>query len=450
MAWSSCGHGFLLGYLLLCLVLFVQYRSVSCQKIFRPCLNEEKLCFGMPADCISSDQGQNGCTVLTRIVSMPNPEEGAQVELFIRSNAVSEDGGGDGYAAFGISTDQLMGDDLFTCCSVYSNGTIVVAEGYNRGKSPEMLSRPVGIYRATTGREDDWFKCSWIQKGRTVYAGTSFDIVRTPYHLLLARGPIRNNQIRYHDEKLASSQPIRLQSIGTVIASSAVPYLIKLHGSLMLIAWMGFVSVSIMIARHYKSSWSNQTVCGVKIWFALHRALMVCAILFMILGMTSVFIHVGGWRANNPHQFLGAMANFLMILQPIGALFRCSPEHPKRETFNWVHWFCGNLAHILALSAIFFSATLQSIKLPAAFLWSTVVFVVTHVIVHLIMQVYSVFSHRKQVDVVAMTMADYQNGEMVVTQSKQERPNDSFKQTMLGLYVRKDTTIKRMPKAVRN
>jgi len=38
----------------------------------------------------------------------------------------------------------------------------------------------------------------------------------------------------------------------------------------MIIAWLGCVSIGIIMARHYKNAWPNTKLCGVKIWFAVN------------------------------------------------------------------------------------------------------------------------------------------------------------------------------------
>ena len=37
----------------------------------------------------------------------------------------------------------------------------------------------------------------------------------------------------------------------------------------MVIAWLGCVSVALFIARYLKDFWQNDTVFGVKLWFAV-------------------------------------------------------------------------------------------------------------------------------------------------------------------------------------
>lgn len=409
------------------LLVLDAFDLIVCQKLVQPCLNREKLCFGLPANCINS-QGQDECKMLVRLAPTVN-SNGIEVELFAEDSLVE---GASRWFALGISDDKQMGDDLVAYCIHYSNGTVDIGEAYNEGQEPVRIEEKF-ITNKKGNRDDGWLKCSWRHKGRVRVKGKTFDVIRTPYHLLLAHGPTEGEPmwLGYHRERLASNEATKLLLVNQVVsASTALDDLVKFHASLMLIAWLGFVSVSIMIARHYKDSWKNQTVWGVKIWFALHRGLMICALLFVALGMTSIFLHAG-WRVNGLHQYLGILANILMLIQPIGALLRPSPDSPKRELFNWIHWTFGNLAHILAISAVFFVVKMTSLKVTSAFLWVMVIYVVVHVLVHIIMQFHSLLSQPNKVD--DMAMNDYHNNGF--NQVRDEKISDSFKQTMLGLYV---------------
>lgn len=77
-----------------------------------------------------------------------------------------------------------------------------------------------------------------------------------------------------------------MQSVG-IVRTGGASLLVKFHGelisaikltpnynfsfagSLMIIAWIGFTSIAILMARHYRQDWENRTLCGVKIWFAV-------------------------------------------------------------------------------------------------------------------------------------------------------------------------------------
>lgn len=68
-----------------------------------------------------------------------------------------------------------------------------------------------------------------------------------------------------------------------------------------------------------------------------------------VAGFVLIFVELKAWSTEtNPHAYLGVATTILCFLQPIGAFFRPHPGASKRKFFNWIHWFVGNSAHILA------------------------------------------------------------------------------------------------------
>ena len=75
----------------------------------------------------------------------------------------------------------------------------------------------------------------------------------------------------------------------------------------------------------------------------------------------------------------------LCFIQPFMAMFRCAPTHPRRSVFNWLHWFVGNAAQTLGITAIFFGLDLYG--MPKWTWWVMIVFVAFHCLAHIIFSV---------------------------------------------------------------
>lgn len=71
----------------------------------------------------------------------------------------------------------------------------------------------------------------------------------------------------YHDVKSASDTMVQLRSVGIIQSKISIKTLVKVHGSLMIVAWICLSSIAIMVARYYKDCWDNHSLMGVKIWF---------------------------------------------------------------------------------------------------------------------------------------------------------------------------------------
>ncbi|XP_059609941.1 putative ferric-chelate reductase 1 homolog [Phlebotomus argentipes] len=141
--------------------------------------------------------------------------------------------------------------------------------------------------------------------------------------------------------------------------------LIKLHGTFMVIAWLGTTSMGILIARYFKRTWVNRQIFGTEAWFFWHRACMLFTWTFTLIAFIMIFIDVDGWSYGEaPHAILGTITTILCFFHPILAMFRPSLGDDKRKYFNWGHRFGGVLAHLLATVTIFLSIMVKKAQLP--------------------------------------------------------------------------------------
>ena len=76
-----------------------------------------------------------------------------------------------------------------------------------------------------------------------------------------------------------------------------------------------------------------------------------------------------------------------MCLQILGALLRCHPGTSKRWLFNLLHWLGGNVAHILAVTAIFLSMQFVAMDKQKAYLALLISFVIVYVTTHIILEI---------------------------------------------------------------
>ncbi|CAG2181777.1 unnamed protein product, partial [Oppiella nova] len=76
----------------------------------------------------------------------------------------------------------------------------------------------------------------------------------------------------FHTERLASDQSVDIRVVGHVITHSTT-FLIRIHGTFMIVAWLGCVSIAIFMARYFKHLWPEETLFGVQIWFAVNTSI---------------------------------------------------------------------------------------------------------------------------------------------------------------------------------
>ncbi|XP_032590447.1 putative ferric-chelate reductase 1 homolog isoform X3 [Drosophila grimshawi] len=342
---------------------------------------QSKNCFGFPDGCVAS----KSCVSLTAVTV-----RGDIYEFELRSGK----GTNAAYVAVGLSDDAKMGEDLSTEC-VPENGRVNVYTSYtsaspysaNRANVPQNTARLLNASLV-----DGVIYCKVQREPLTVVRGRSFDLRNGVYHLLVASGSsLKEASVGYHDiGRLPSANAINLAVVQDLSGSTQL--LVRLHGAFMIAAWIGTTSLGIIFARYFKQTWVGSQTCGKDQWFAWHRMFMVTTWSLTVAAYIIIWVELkrAVWHA---HSITGLITVILCFLQPIGALFRPGPNDKMRPYFNWGHWLGGNLAHILAIVAIFFSVKLPKAELPEWMDWILVGFVVFHVLVHLIFSIYLCINH---------------------------------------------------------
>ncbi|KAG1668403.1 putative ferric-chelate reductase 1 [Nymphon striatum] len=355
------------------LFLNAQEKAERLESVYDNC-GKTKGCFAEPSNCISTKD----CDAF---VSFTRHEEGVQFDLIGKSD--------NGYVAVGLSSDDKMGDDSVTTCML-KNNVVEVKQAWNvdkPGKTSNILSSPeVGISQTSGTYQDGTILCQFIRGIKTSIEGNTFDLNSTEYFLLLAVGPVGNGNMEYHDKRWVSASALKLTSASLVKGNTNL--MAKIHGMLMIMAWVGTASIGMLLARYFKSVWSDKLLTGVKVWFFYHRVLMVLTVLLTASAFIVIFVDIGGLSqvGKNPHPYLGIATTALCMIQPFLALCRCAPDDSKRPIFNWLHWFIGNAAQILGVVTIFFAVELAKANLPQYFDWILVAFILFHLLFHMILQ----------------------------------------------------------------
>ncbi|CAG2174719.1 unnamed protein product, partial [Oppiella nova] len=245
------------------------------------------------------------------------------------------------------------GDDSVTDCMV-TDGRPVLRNSVNIGRSNEYLSANEyhGVSPLNTTYSNGILYCKWRRRRRSTVRGNAYDLKDKKYYILLAFGLLGANEDKeFHTERLASDQSVDIRVVGHVITHSTT-FLIQIHGTFMIVAWLGCVSIAIFMARYFKHLWPEETLFGVQIWFA------------------------------GPHQLFGLAAIIISVVNPIGAAMRPKPLSSKRWIFNWFHfnWFhfvLGNAGHICAITALFLAYNLSVNQLSQIYLWILIMYEIT-------------------------------------------------------------------------
>ena len=94
-----------------------------------------------------------------------------------------------------------------------------------------------------------------------------------------------------------------------------------IKGCLMVIAWVLFATTGILIARYYRFLAPNSEICGVSLWFVLHRLIMLVSTSLSIAGFLIILSQLNwNWVSmNNKYIFsqsiFGIVAIGISVLQ---------------------------------------------------------------------------------------------------------------------------------------
>ncbi len=195
--------------------------------------------------------------------------------------------------------------------------------------------------------------------GETVTVDLSLE-----FYMLAAVGPMdeRNPspiKIDQHEERSSSAEPTPLNSYGSLEPPSNMH--IKLHGSLMVIAWYLMASSGVFIARYGKQQFFGIKFMGKDLWFPIHQCLMLSTwlltlVAFLVMVIEYKFDPLMSLALDlNPHALIGLCATCFMFVQPFMAMMRCHPGHRFRFLFDYAHSMIGFTSLILGAVAIYFA-----------------------------------------------------------------------------------------------
>ncbi|XP_054478623.1 putative ferric-chelate reductase 1 isoform X2 [Anoplopoma fimbria] len=277
-------------------------------------------------------------------------------------------GPAEGYLSFALSLDKWMGnDDVYLCVNV--GGRVAINAAYVNGRThPESASKE-DLWGQAWRLADGVIQCRF-QRNILVPQVESRVNLNQSYFLFLAHGSSHQGLIHRHDQQpLISTNQKVITGHPEELCGSRSPLLIKFHGVLMLAVWMWMVSTAIFIAHHYKYFWPDTTLLGQRLWFQLHRTMMVLAVVLTGVAFTLPFIYRRGWsKRAGFHPYIGCTVMALSIIQLIMAFLRPALESPRRTIFNWMHFGTGTVCQILAVVCVFLGAAQQALLLSSP--WS--------------------------------------------------------------------------------
>ena len=327
-------------------------------------------CIGFSSGCIE----RKDCLIL---VSYQVQKESGDVTFKLHGNTTE-----DKYIALAISKDSKMADDgAIACYQSTSNGPgIVVTWNFQYSNDiitsyhlDHLLANPSTSYENGMLACEFTLRKEWRVPKPDKSNGVNYDLSH-PYFLHLAKGSISKDRkkpwfkLDYHDQRMCTGEQIFLKE--TYNHETPKDYkstLVKIHASLMVVAWMFFAEIGTFTAGYFRTRFPEDA--GVY-WFHIHTVTMsitwvlsVSSILVMFIG-TGFDALLNAFRPNqNPHAAVGLAAIILTFIQPIMGFLRPGPYSSRRSAFKIIHTITGYLATPLSLIAILLSTTLEQAML---------------------------------------------------------------------------------------
>ncbi|KAK2547459.1 Ferric-chelate reductase 1 [Acropora cervicornis] len=196
-------------------------------------------------------------------------------------------------------------------------------------------------------------------------------------YIIFASGPVgEDGSLMEHRWFSHSMSPVNLAEIEILEVSSYDLLVIQLHAVLMVLAWVGFATLGMFIARYMRPVWGEKEICGKRIWFVVHITIMLCTALLTIFGSALAFLYVGSWSEDaGAHPFIGVIVLIITVLQPIIAFFRPPVNSGRRRVlFNWAHRGVGLMALALAVLNIFLGCVLPAFHLENSAVYVMIVY----------------------------------------------------------------------------
>uniref|UniRef100_A0A671UBV9 Ferric-chelate reductase 1a n=1 Tax=Sparus aurata TaxID=8175 RepID=A0A671UBV9_SPAAU len=204
-------------------------------------------------------------------------------------------GPAEGYVSFALSWDTWMGnDDVYMC--VKDGARVSVSAAFVSGRTHPEDESQSALSSVLWRLADGVIQCRFRRPVKLANQEAARYDLDQEYFLFVASGYAEHGLVWKHSlQPLISTQRKVITGPHEVLTGSRSPIIIKMHGALMLVAWMLTGSVGTFIASFYKSDWTNHSLLGQKIWFQVHRGLMVLTLTLTIVGFCLPFFYRKGW-----------------------------------------------------------------------------------------------------------------------------------------------------------
>ncbi|XP_071846071.1 uncharacterized protein [Apostichopus japonicus] len=349
-------------------------------------------CFSRPRDC----DPDTTCEVFSSWVA--NQDKSA-ITIELQANT-------DTYIAIGFSKSAGMDDsDVYACTA---NSEVRRSRNDGRRNTAQPLK---GVSDESFTVSDGSIRCTFTRDVSLDDGDELFFDLGPPneYTILLAWDGSLSSEgdIGIHKDRIFRPEPIDVTETSANVGAKAdnTDILRRVHGSLMVLAWLCLVSLGITTARFFKALPAK--LCGKPTWFAIHRSCMTLALVVCEIAFIIIIIAVGGFSTissgsqngvRTSHAIFGIIVTILAFVNVVMAIFRPHPGEPRRNLYNWAHWAVGTSAHLMALATILLGTVNRPEQVASPLLptlsryvvWIVAAFITFHAVLWIILTLYKV------------------------------------------------------------
>lgn len=340
------------------------------------------------------------------------------------------------WASILFSEDKTIGNDNLIAC-LRQGDKVSINHYYKQNTNSELVhlrSNEDGLLNKDGKYEKGIINCTF---SREIYTGNKLiNNLNVPHYIHVGTG----NQNEIITEQLVKTfQPSELQSPikFSVVTKPHVPtsWLVKFHGTFMIIAWIFFASIGILLARYYKPMWPHNLISRVRVWFAFHRSILSTVVVLTLIGFIFILIEMRfTWSSHGhalTHSILGIIVICLALMNPILGFLRPKPDTKLRCVFFWFHWLIGTVAYCLSVPTVFIGMDQSKLDLPNWCAWLLFAWVIFHIIVELCLEIHYCCTYQTDDEY----LTEYSTlDKTVIVQKKKNPPGYKWKPALLFIY----------------
>ncbi|XP_070495910.1 putative ferric-chelate reductase 1 homolog isoform X2 [Chironomus tepperi] len=343
-------------------------RSPSSEDIYKECQKTKTYrCFGDENDC----EKDANCSAMA-IVSQHDEIHTFKLVSFAEYK----------YVALALTEENKIrnGDPVFEC--VNNDGKVnAYFSTYDSSQRYRVQRRSAKAMKLTDGRliENHHLYCNIEYDNASNSSHVKFSYKRR-FFMISTGTDLDENSLKYVEFSRVSLSQMSLSEHKSFTKPSRV--LLQLHGSIMIIAWLGCCALSTLFPMHYKKCFRTRSIFGKDVWFGMHMILNISTVVLWIIAFAIILYDRGGFVAPNPHWIFAIVAMLFSIGQFIYGYLRPRPLTTAREYFKLFHWFGANMTLMFATAAVFFAIPNPKSELPRSSAWYFLLFVFNFVATH--------------------------------------------------------------------